>query len=401
MRGGFGIIYDKILYAIYSDALQQNTTSTDYKKQLQAFVDKGILPKETDISAITFDGNQGASATNVTYGKGPSAASLQEQRAKAFSGERRILNPNGYKNPYTNQFSLGYQKQLNEKQLFYVDFVYNNSKNLFRLRDLNAPTFYDVTKNGDKVRTSAAADLTRPLPVAADGSITVNGEKLTGIARTVVVSESEGESDYQALSFNYQKDKGDDNISYRLIYTLSRLKNNTEDINFRAEQANDFSREYSVSINDRTHVLNGIVSYYPLSNLSVTMAALIQSGQPINRIPDATKYGTTDLNGDGRSFADAYQGNSDRQPGEARNSDRLPWSNTFDVAAEYTFKIGKSGLILRGDVFNLFNAENYSGYFNNATQSNQVQVGPASNGLLVRRNAAPPRQFQFSLRYAF
>ena len=270
------------------------------------------------------------------------------------------------------------------------------------MRDLNAPTFYDVTKNGDKVRTSAAADLTRPLPVAADGSITVNGEKLTGIARTVVVSESEGESDYQALSFNYQKDKGDDNISYRLIYTLSRLKNNTEDINFRAEQANDFSREYSVSINDRTHVLNGIVSYYPLSNLSITMAALIQSGQPINRIPDATKYGTTDLNGDGRSFADAYQGNSDRQPGEARNSDRLPWSNTFDVAAEYTFKIGgKSGLILRGDVFNLFNAENYTGYFNNATQSNQVQVGAASNGLLVRRNAAPPRQFQFSLRYAF
>ena len=135
LRGGFGIIYDKILYAIYSDALQQNTTSTyynkqlqafistDYKKQLQAFIDKGILPKETDISAITFDGNQSASATNVTYGKGPSATSLQEQRAKAFSGERRILNPNGYKNPYTNQFSLGYQKQLNEKQLFYVDFV--------------------------------------------------------------------------------------------------------------------------------------------------------------------------------------------------------------------------------------------------------------------------------------
>jgi hypothetical protein len=266
---------------------------------------------------------------------------------------------------------------------------------------LNAPTFYDITANNNKPRSQAAADLTRPLPIAADGSITVNGEKLTGAARTVVVSESGGESTYKGLSFNLQKDKGDENISYRLIYTLSQLKNNTEDINFRAEQANDFGREYAVSINDRTHVINGIVSYYPLSNLSITMAALIQSGQPINRIPDAKVYGTTDLNGDGRSFADAYQGNSDRQPGEARNSDRLPWSNTFDVAAEYKFPIGKSGLILRADVFNLFNAENYSGYFNNATQSNQVQVGAASSGLFVRRNAAPPRQFQFSLRYAF
>ena len=399
LRGGYGLIYDKILYTIYSDALQQNTTSSDYKKELQAFIDKGILPKETDLNLITYDGNLGASATNVGYLKGPSASSLQEQRAKAFSSERRILNPNGYQNPYTHQFSLGYQQQLSEKHLFYVDFVYNKGENLFRLRDLNAPTFYDVTANGNKARSQAAADLTRPLPVAADGSIVVNGEKLTGIARTVVVTETGGESKYAGLSFNLQKDKGDDNISYRLIYTLSRLENNTEDVNFRAEQANDFSREYSVSINDRTHVINGIISYYPISNLSVTLAALIQSGQPINRIPDATVYGTTDLNGDGRSFADAYQGNSDRQPGEARNSDRLPWSNTFDVAAEYRFPLGKSGLILRADIYNLFNAENYSGYFNNATQSNQIQVGPASNGVLVRRNAAPPRQFQFSLRY--
>ena len=400
VRGGYGLIYDKILYAIYSDALQQNTTSADYKKQLQGFIDKGILPKGTDLGLITYDGNLGATAANVKYLQGPSAATLQDQRAKAPSGERRILNPNGYQNPYTHQFSLGYQQQLSEKHLFYVDFVYNKSYNLFRLRDLNAPTFYDIAANGNKARTQAAADLTRPLPVAADGSITINGEKFTGVARTVVVSESAGESDYRALSLNFQKDKGDDNVSYRLIYTLSRLQNNTEDINFRAEQANNFDREYSVSINDRTHVLNGVLSYYPLSNLSITMAALIQSGQPINRIPDAKIYGTTDLNGDGRSFADAYQGNSDRQPGEARNSDRLPWSNTFDVSAEYTFKIGKSGLILRGDVFNLLNAENYSGYFNNATQSNQIQVGAASTGLLVRRNAAPPRQFQFSLRYA-
>lgn len=401
LRGGYGIVYDKVLYAVYSDALQQNTTSADYKKQLQALVDKGILPKETDLNLITYDGNLGATAANVKYLQGPSAASLQDQRAKAPSGERRILNPNGYQNPYTHQFSLGYQQQWSEKQLFYVDFVYNRSGNLLRLRDLNAPTFYDITANNNKARSKADADLTRPLPVAADGSITVNGEKLTGVARTVVVSESAGTSQYVGLSFNLQKDKGDDNYSYRLIYTLSQLKNNTEDINFRAEQANDFGREWAVSINDRTHVLNGIVSYYPINNLSITLAALIQSGQPINRIPDAKLYGTTDLNGDGRSFADAYTGNSDRQPGEARNSDRLPWSNTLDLAAEYRFKFNKSALVLRADVFNLFNAENYSGYFNNATQSNQIQVGPASNGLLVRRNAAPPRQFQFGVRYSF
>jgi TonB-dependent Receptor Plug Domain/TonB dependent receptor len=398
LRGGYGIFYDKILYAIYSDALQQNTTSADYKLQLQALKDKGILPVDTDIDLITFDGNAGATANNVAYLNGPSFNDLQEQREGAFSGERRILNPNGYQNAYAHQVSLGYQRQLNEKQLFYVDLVYNKSENLFRLRDLNAPAAYTPDPNNVVVRTPAEADLTRPVPIA-NGAGTINGQQVSGVARNVVVSESGGEAEYYGASFNLQKDRGDDNYAYRLIYTLSRLRNDTEDINFRAQNSNDFTAEWGPGINDRAHVINAIYQYYPLRGLSVTCAALIQSGQPINRIPDATLYGTSDLNGDGRSFGDAYVGNSDRQPGESRNSDRLPWNNTFDLAAEY--QIPGTGLILRADCFNLFNAVNLSGYSNNATQSNQVQVGPASSGLLVRRNAAPPRQFQFALRYSF
>ena len=144
------------------------------------------------------------------------------------------------------------------------------------------------------------------------------------------------------------------------------------------------------------------LTYYPCKNFFVTLASLIQSGQPINRIPDALVYGTTDLNGDGRSFGAAYVGNSDRSPGESRNDDRLPWSNNFDVSAQYTFHLkGTQHLILSADVFNLFNTENLSGYSNNATQSNQIQVGAKDSGVLVRKNAGPPRQFQFGLRYAF
>ncbi len=399
LRGGYGIFYDKILYGVYSDALQQNTTSTDYKKQLQALIDKGVLPANTNIDAITFDGNAGASASNVTYLNGPSFTELQAQRQGAFSGERRILNPNGYENPLTHQFSLGYQRQLDNKRLFYVDVVYNKSNKLFRLRDLNAPSAYPLTDpNNVVVRTQAEADLTRPVAIV-NGAANINGEVVTGVARNVVVSESEGESEYYGASFNLQKDRSEDNYSWRLIYTLSRLRNNTEDINFKAQDNNDFEAEWGPSINDRTHVINAIYTYYPCKGLGITAAGLIQSGQPINRIPDASIYGTTDLNGDGRSFGDAYVGNSDRQPGESRNSDRLPWTNTLDMSAEY--RLGTSGLILRADVFNVFNAVNLSGYSNNATQSNQVQVGSASSGLLVRRNAAPPRQFQFSLRYAF
>src|SRR5262249_18409905 len=147
-------------------------------------------------------------------------------------------------------------------------------------------------------------------------------------------------------------------------------------------------------VNDRTHVISGFLQLFPRQDLGVTLAALIQSGQPVNRIPDARIYGTTDLNGDGRSFGDAYDGNSDRYPGQSRNSDRLPWSYVFDLGLQYRPPVFGDHLQLRADVFNLFNRVNLSGYSNNATQSNQIQVGPPSAGI-VKKNAGPPRQFQF------
>ena len=399
LRGGYAITYDKIIYAIYSDALQQNTTSSSYKKQLQQFVNLGILPNTTDINAITFDGNLSATASNVTYLQGPDANSLQANRETIFSNERRILNPNGYQNPYAHQFSVGYQTQIDNNKTFFVDLVHNRGQNLLRLRNLNAVSEYPIDPSNVVIRTTTQADLTRPIPIS-NNSATINGENLTGVARNVVMSETEGKSRYYALSLNFQKTKGTDNYAYRINYTLSSMKNDSEGINFRAMDGNNYINEYGPSINDRTHNINGILNYYPLKNSVITIASLLQSGQPINRIP--LGFGTNDLNGDGASFADTYTGNSDRFPGESRNNDRLPWSINIDLALQHQFTLTKNSKIeLRADVFNVFDVKNLSGYSNNATQSNQIQGGSLASGLFVQRNAGPPRQFQFGVRYLF
>ncbi len=412
IRGGYGIFYDKINYAIYSDALQQNTNGADYRVQLQEFIDLGLLPADTNIDRVTFEGNLAASfveADNISYLNGPSGETLQANRENVFSNERRILNPDGYKNPFTHQFTLGYQLQIDQSSLFYVDLVHNEARDLFRLRNLNAAAEFPIDSNftQDDVRTAAEADLSRPIPIE-NGGATINGERLTGIARSVVITESEGRSRYSALSLNYQKDRGEGIFGYRFNYTLSSSKNDTEGINFRAMDGNNYDLEFGPSINDRTHLINAIGSLYPVKGLSVTLAGLLQSGQPINRIPNTTivtsdfeQFLTRDLNGDGTGFGENFTGNSDRSPGESRNSDRLPWSYTFDLAAQYQFELSKGNKIeLRADVFNLFNNVNLSGFSNNATQSNQIQEGPADSGFIAR-NAAPPRQFQFSARYLF
>ena len=130
IRGGYGLAYEKINYAIYSDALQQNTTSADYKLQIQEFIDQGLLPTNTNIDAVTFAGNINANLSDVDYLEGPSAAALQDQREGAFSNERRILNPNGYDNPFAHQFSVGYQLQVEVDKLFFVDLYHNRGENL-------------------------------------------------------------------------------------------------------------------------------------------------------------------------------------------------------------------------------------------------------------------------------
>ena len=419
LRGGYGLFYDKVPYAIYSDALERNSTAEGFKDQLRQLRVMGILPEDTDIDKITYGGTLTANDPTATFLDGPTADDLRGQRETAFANARRILNPSGYDNPLTHQFSLGYQRQLRSDLLFYVDVVHTRTYNLPRLADLNAPDEYDISREEfetaadptDLVRTVEEADQTRPVDIyqrTADGRIARDaaGNALfkPGVARQIVVTEMKGEASYYATFLNLVKARQpDDRFAYRLSYTLSRLRNNPDDINFRAESANDFDDEWGPSINDRTHVISGQLTYFPevAPGLGVTLAGLLQSGQPINRIPNAEVFGTTDLNGDGRQFEAQYTGNSDRFPGEGRNSDRLPWSTTFDVSLRYALPVGGGRVQVTADVFNVFNTENLSGYTNNATQSNQIQVGPASTGRFVQRNAGPPRQFQFGLSYNF
>jgi outer membrane receptor protein involved in Fe transport len=417
LRGGYGIFYDKIVYSVVSDALEQNAANPAYKDQIRSLVDQGLLPADTDVEAVTFDGTRTASLPQVPgYLQGPTGAELNREQIQAsFSAERRILNPNGYENPQTHQFSLGVQRQFGDDLLAYVDLIHTRSYDLFRLRDLNAPAAYDISaeelaaeRGPDLVRSQLAADRTRPVDLfqrRENGSIAFdengNPQYKPGVARQIVMTETEGEARYWAANVNLVKDRVDDGYSYRLSYTLSRLRNNTDDINFRAETANNYEDEWGPSVNDRTHVLSAVGSVYPTDRLRVTAAGLIQSGQPVNRVPDASLFGgTRDLNGDGREYGAAYVGNSDRWPGASRNSDRLPWSTRFDLSAQYGWPVASGRVVARADVFNVFNTKNLSGFANNATQSNQIQTGQPQSGI-VEKNAGPPRQFQFGLRYEF
>lgn len=397
LRGGAGIFYEKLPYVIVSDALQRNADTPGFRDQLAQLIALGRLPANTNIDRIVRDGNQAVNLSGVPFLQGPRGAELAAQGDQLTAAERQILNPFGYDNPWSFQASIGYQQLFAQNWMWQANLLYSRGHDLVRLIDVNSPAPYaGITADQARtlapqqlqalVRSQAAADASRPTQPPAGG------------ARSVLISDTGGRSKYRALNLGVSKDRGTDPYALRLSYTWSRLKNDTDDINFRAQDANNFEAEYARSLNDREHVVSTILYLYPLEGLTVSLAALWQSGQPINYGPDATLFGTTDLNGDGRSFAGAYTGNPDRAPGEGRNSGRLPSSEALDLGLQYMRELGTGRLEARMDVFNVSNHDNLSGYAVNATASNQFQVlGQA----LSIRSADRPRTFQFGLQYAF
>ena len=398
IRGGGGLYYEKLPYTIISDALQRNSDTPGFRVQLQSLIAKGILPASADLSRILHNGNATVTVPGIAFLQGPSGAALQAQRALLSAGERQILNPFGYDNPSSIQASLGYQRELTPRWIAEADLLYSRGRNLVRLVDINGPSAYQIdparlagltaAQKAALVRSPAAADATRPTSVA----------NFPGGANAILISDTGGKSEYKAMNLALEKLPGTDPYGVRVSYTLSRLMNDTDDLNFRAQDANNFSAEWAPSLNDRTHTLSAILFLQPFDGLTFSVAGLFQSGQPINYGPDASQFGTTDLNGDGRSFTNQYTGNPDRTPGEGRNSGRLPWSKVVDVGVRYAMAFGGGTLELSADIFNLFNTANLGGYVVNATASNQFQI---SGQGFIQRSAGPPRTFQFGLRWQY
>ncbi len=419
VRAGAGLFYDKLLYAVASDALQRNTTSAGLRSQLEQLVALGVLPADTHLDRITFDGNLtvNPACVGAQVSGCPSAAAVQALRASTSANEIRIFNPDGYDNPRSLQLSAGYQYQFTAELSGSVDLIYNRTRDLVRLVDLNAPSSFTPNlaaltdaniaalraipdpaarlaqaEQLGLARSQATADATRPT-LAPTGNVPIGG------ARQITVSDTNGRSTYRALNLQLNKERGAQRYAYRLSYTLSQLENDTDDINFRASNANDFAADFGPSANDREHVISAVGFFYPLPNLALTVAGLFQSGQPINFVPDAAIFGTQDLNGDGRSFGENFVGNSDRYPGIGRNAGRLPWSKSIDLGLRYDWLLAGQTLQLSADVFNVFDWNNLSGFANAATTSNQIQFG--GDAPFMQRNAGPPRQFQFGVAWQF
>jgi hypothetical protein len=249
--------------------------------------------------------------------------------------------------------------------------------------DMNYPTPIpkDVINaaGGKIVRTTAQADLTRPILPTPNGF------------RRIEVLTNEGRTWYQGVRFGVQ------HRTAPLLVSLSYTFSDAEDRLNHWEIPEDSSNpelDHADSASNTPHNFVGSASWdipgkgAALSGWRVSGVVHAQSGNPYT-----IRY-AQDITGTTQVFCTAQRTCNVTTP-EGRNTARSASVRYADLTQTRTFVLtGRNRVEVRADVFNLFNNENYTadGYIGIL---GNVNYGKPTSG------AYPGRQFQFGAIYRF
>ncbi|MBM4186733.1 MAG: TonB-dependent receptor [Gemmatimonadetes bacterium] len=378
-RGGLGLFTGKFPYAIYSDAIQLGPDGN---------------------AVVTFAGSDAPA-----FGRGPTPAELRERRDALPPREVFETFGLGLEQPWSVQTTLGWQQQIGNDWAVSVDAVWTETRNLPRNVDLN-PSSLRIGPTDLADRPCASA-----FDCPADGSRPVR--PVAGSFRRLSTSESGGRARYFGLYTAARRRVG--RVTLDANWTWSWAKNDTEDINFTAAEANCFgadrvdavtgaacqSTEWAWANNDRRHHLTLRSSWDAGAGVRLSVIGDFQTGQPINRLAGsstAAGNATFDLLGIGPVRGNAFLGNGPRFFGVPRNGERLPAYFDLRASVAYRMPIG-NGLLIRIDGFNLFNRTNWAGYpIGLGGAGSRIQFGRPSDPVRLF-SPGPPRQFQLSAQY--
>jgi len=259
------------------------------------------------------------------------------------------------RSPYTLQFGLGIERQINKSLTASANYINTRGIKLFRSRNLNAPL---------------PPFLTRPNPTI-------------GVLRQI---ESSAHSQAHSLELML-RGKLSRFFNGTIQYTLGRAYNNASGINSLPADNYDLTREWSRAEFDERHRFNllGTIEAGDWFKLGLTLS--LTSGRP---------YSLTTGRDDNRdSIA------NDRPPGVRRNSLQGPGASTLDLnwSKEFFLKAEKKGakkeegpaITVGLSAFNVLNRVNYVGYVGN--------LSSPFFGLPVA--ARPARRLQLDFSFSF
>jgi len=394
VRGGYGMYYTQIQSNLIADSLTGGLdgyttyTSTPGQFGFPTCLTGSCLPLSFDPRVLSASQ---LPARNITLRAGQADFYRTQFAQYGLNFDLLPNYPDELRSPRSQVASIGAEREIGGGFFVSSDYVRQHWSDIARTVDLNAPAPFDRTMPGE-VRSVAAANATRPI-------LPVNG----GV-RSVYVLMNLGVADYDGLQTQVSY-RGHSKIYAVVSYTLSKATNTTEpDGNGVAPNDGNIARldetERGPSILDQRHRAVLTFSYRLPFDITAGTVTQLASARPFNATTGV------DNNGDGA--------NNDRPvvDGAVLGKSTFRGTATEDVSifGEGRIKLGSHGVLLRLEVFNVFNHANILGraqtIYGDAgvaspTFGQIVAAGTAANALPALANIDPPRMVQFQARYQF
>lgn len=432
VRGGYGIFYSPI-YGQIADVVQTlgNVNGTRQIANFLAPANINIpcplpLGPSTPYSACIFNTLFVQGKVQCTAPAPGAAACITPADVMQFginvthTGPPPILSvifsaQPGYQSPYSQQASLGIEREVARGLSLAVSGIYSHTLRLPVAIDINAlpaPTTTVPLANGGQA-TFRNWNGTPSCPGGAPypGTMLPSCFKTFGLLQADQYS-SQGSALYEGLIVEVKKRFSD---HYSLIgnYTYSKAFDTTTDFNsdFGPQDNTNLNLERGLSDFDQRHkfvvaaVLDSPWKNPILANFQLSPIVRYNSGHPFNLLAGA------DVNGDRHST-------NDRPIGAARNTGLGPNYASWDMRLSRTIHLGeKANLMLLAEGFNLANRTNYASVNNvvGATFGLLPALGGAGHTTfnvhgtaalspstaLGFTSAQPKRQIQLGARFNF
>jgi hypothetical protein len=392
IRGGYGIYYSQVI-----DNSQANYALTGPTGVFNYTAAPGQVGFPASISAAplaAFPAGAVVPLRSLYIRPGRSSYYNQYFPTSTLAGY-----PNALLNPYSQQWTFGFQRSLAANWVLSMDYVGSHTLRINRPLDIDPPAPFNRTAPG-QVRSAQAANCTRPYWAwwYATDHLTCNPARATTPQPPYSVIQTDvndGYSYYDALDVNLSH-----TFSQKLLmlasYTWSHAIDNV-DPDIPSQNPNDPNftgrvENASAIFDERQRfVLSGL--YVLPLRINIGGVATFGSGLPYNYTTGVTNSGDNGGTTDRPVINGVVVG---RNTGRGRP--------IYDVSPflERAFALGteRVHLTLRAEAFNVFNHANFVGY--SGTYGNGPAPGPGFGQPLVGiTNQLPARSLQFSGKVTF
>jgi hypothetical protein len=299
--------------------------------------------------------------------------------------------PNSFHNPYSEQASLGIERQVGNSMSISASYIYVHTLRLPRSVDTNllptAPIVSGVPGTNGRPFQSWNSSSAPQCALIVNNPCFVNPL----IAQSPNY-ESNAAALYQGGTLEFKK-RFSEHYTLTANYTYSKAYDDTTDFNFFPANEANLSGDRGLSSFDQRHkliiagVFDSPFQSVFLSGFQFSPIVHYNSGHPFDLLAGS------DINGDRHG--------DDRPAGYGRNTGIGP--NYFDIDARLSraFKIGeRNNLQFMAEGFNLFNRLNFATVNNTVGPTYNGPVHPTGNQVGFT-SAFPGREIQLGARFTF